>query len=81
MYLASYCNNKCQMLELKFIKIPDICDDDNMFTISLVTIQVWIANFNAHIIESVVFHFSRMKLAIASVMRLCPVNNGPGINN
>lgn len=55
--------------------LPHICDNYNMFTVSLVAVKVWKANFNIQIIKNVVFHFSRLKICIASIMGFRPLNN------
>lgn len=54
---------------------PDICNDNNVLAVSLVTVKVRKADFNAQVIKGIVFHFSSLKVCVASFTRFCPLNN------
>lgn len=60
--------------------LPDICDNNNVLAISLMTIKVRETYFYVQIIKGVVFHFSGPKSSITSVTGFCPLSNCPEIS-
>lgn len=54
---------------------PDICDDDQMFTVSLMTAEVGEAHFHSQIYESRVFHLGLTEGW--EFMGLCPFDGSP----
>lgn len=61
---------KCPIQAVVMMHKPYVGNDHNMFTISLVTVQVRKAQFNMQVIEGEIFHSGSLKLPIASIMGL-----------
>lgn len=49
---------------------PDVCNDDKMFTVSLVTVEVWKAHFHFQVYKPSIFHLSLSKRW--EISTLCP---------
>lgn len=55
--------------------LPDICDDDKMFAVSLVTVKVRVAHLEGEVQKSCVFHFGLGERW--EVVGICPFNESP----
>lgn len=61
---------KCPIQAVITVHKPYVSNDNNMFTVALVTVEVGKPQFNIQVIEGEIFHFSSLKLSIASIMGL-----------
>lgn len=59
--------------------IPDVCDDDKMFAVSLVTVKVRVAHLEGEVQKSRVFHLGLGERW--EVVGFCPFNDGPVPSN
>lgn len=55
--------------------LPDICDDDQMFAVSLVAVEVRVAHFHGEVHKSSVFHLGLPERW--EVVRFRPLNDSP----
>jgi len=56
---------------------PEIGKDDDMFTITLVNVDVWLTKTSSQVYKTCHFHALATKWTNTTMWVLCPMNNAP----